>query len=252
MKRFISTMLTIPVTLNFINYRGALACYPKCFYMHFAEEKIRKGETKKMASETKVNKLNRKMLAVIVIVVVVVACASVAAVYLLTAQKTSTSTTNLPAMSLTVVGANGQQKVLTQKDIAALQSITGKGGSVGQGGMVKNPGTYTGVKLSDVCNLVGGITNGDTISVNCSDGYSVSFTYNQVANGKGFNTYGSSGNTATPTRPIYLILAYQYNGTNLPSGSGPLKTMVIGQDGLLSDGKIAANMVIEVDVSKSS
>ncbi len=203
-----------------------------------------------MASETKVSKFNRKMLAAIVIVVVVVACASIAAVYMLPSQKTSA--VNLPAMNLTVVGANGQQKVLTQKDIAALQQITGKGGSIGQGGMAMNVGTYTGVKLSDVCNLVGGIASGDTISVNCSDGYSASFTYDQVANGKGFNTYDSSGNTATPTNPIYLILAYQYNGTNLPSGSGPLKTMVIGQDGLLSDGKIAANMVIEVDISKSS
>jgi len=205
-----------------------------------------------MASETKVSKLNRKMLAVIVIIIIAVACASVAVAYMLSSQKTSTSTTNLPAMSLTVVGANGQQKVLTQKDIAALQQITGKGGSIGQGGMVMNVGTYTGVKLSDVCNLVGGIASGDTISVNCSDGYSVSFTYDQVANGKGFSTYDSSGNSATPTNPIYLILSYQYNGTNLPSGSGPLKTMVVGQDGLLTAGKIAANMVIEVDISKSS
>jgi len=203
-----------------------------------------------MASETKTGKFNRKMLAVIVIVVVVVACASVAAVYLIPSKKTST--VNLPSMSLTVVGADGQQKVLTQKDIAALQSYTGKGGSVGRGGMVMNVGTYTGVKLSDVCNLVGGISSGESLTVNCSDGYTVSFTYDQVVNGKGFNTYDSSGNAATPTHPIYLILAYQYNGTNLPSGSGPLKTMVIGQDGLLSDGKIAANMVIGVDITKSS
>ena len=208
-----------------------------------------KGKNK-MASETKVSKLNRKMLAVIVIVVVVVVCASVAAVYILSSHKAST--VNLPAMSLTVVGANGQQKVLSEKDIAGLQSYTGKGGSIGQGGMAMNVGTYTGVKLSDVCSLVGGITSGDTISVNCSDGYSVSFTYDQVANGKGFSMYDSSGNSATPTNPVYLILAYQYNGTNLPSGSGPLKTMVIGQDGLLTAGKIAANMVIEVDISKSS
>jgi DMSO/TMAO reductase YedYZ molybdopterin-dependent catalytic subunit len=213
----------------------------------------KKSEGKKqMASETKVNKLSRKMLAVIAIIIIAVACASVAAAYVLSSQKTSTSTTNLPAMSLTVVGANGEQKVLSEKDIAALQSITGKGGSIGKGGMAMNIGTYTGVKLSDVCGLVGGITSADTISVNCSDGYTVSFTYDQVANGKGFNTYDSSGNTATPTNPIYLILAYQYNSTNLPSGSGPLKTMVIGSDGLLSDGKIAATMVIEVDISSSS
>jgi DMSO/TMAO reductase YedYZ molybdopterin-dependent catalytic subunit len=203
-----------------------------------------------MASETKKGKFNRKILALIIIVVVVVAAASVAAVYMLPSKKTST--VSLPAMSLTVVGASGQQKVLSEKDIAALQSITGKGGSVGRGGMVMNVGTYTGVKLSDVCNLVGGISSGDSVTVKCSDGYSVSFTYDQVANGKGFSTYDSSGNSATPTHPIYLILAYQYNGTNLPSGSGPLKAMVIGQDGLLTAGNIAANMVIEIDVSKSS
>jgi hypothetical protein len=94
-----------------------------------------------------------------------------------------------------------------------------------------------------------GIGSGNTVTVKASDSYTTSYTYDQVANGNGFNTYDASGNPATATHPLYLILAYWYNAENLASDSGPLKTMPAGQDGLITNGNIAARMVIEIDIS---
>jgi hypothetical protein len=46
-----------------------------------------------------------------------------------------------------------------------------------------------------------------------------------------------------------LIVAYEFEGANLDSYSGPLKIMVVGQDGLITSGNLAARMVVEVDIS---
>jgi hypothetical protein len=63
-----------------------------------------------------------------------------------------------------------------------------------------------------------------------------------VANGLGLNptykTYNNlTGNQQNQTLPVTLILAYQVNGTSLPSSSVPEPRLVIvGPEGLLMDG----------------
>jgi hypothetical protein len=154
--------------------------------------------------------------------------------------------------SITIVAANGTMVTLYSNDLAMMSSITYNGGTLKSGSIINN-GSYAGAKLSDLCNLVGGIISSNTIKVKGSDGYTVSYTYGQVINGTGFTTYDSLGNSATPTQPLYLILAYWYNGANIPTqaagGSGPLKTMVVGADGLNTPGNITAKYVVEIDIS---
>jgi hypothetical protein len=151
--------------------------------------------------------------------------------------------------TVTVVAANGTKVTLFSNDLAKMSTLTLDGGSRKSNGAIVNFGNYTGVKLIDLCNLVG-ITSSNTVTVKASDSYTTTYTYDQVANGNGFATYDASGNSATPTHPLYLILAYWYNGTNLASDSGPLKTMVVGVDGLITNGNIAAKLVVEIDVNQ--
>ncbi len=151
-------------------------------------------------------------------------------------------------LSVTVIGADGSKVTLFSNDLAKMASITYDGGSKKSNGQIVNVGSYTGVKLIDLCNKVG-IASSNTVTVKASDGYTTTFTYEQVANGNGFSTYDASGNTAAVTNPLYLILAYWFNGANFASDTGPLKTMVVGSDGLVTNGNLAARMVVEVDIS---
>jgi len=150
-------------------------------------------------------------------------------------------------LSLTIVGADGNEVTLFSKDLAKMQSITFDGGSKTGRGIV-NVGNYTGVKLIDLCNLVG-VNSSNTIAVKASDDYTVTYTYDQVANGIGFTTFDDSGETATATQPLYLILAYWFNGENIDSDNGPLKVMVVGAEGLLTPGNVAAKMIVEINIT---
>jgi hypothetical protein len=196
----------------------------------------------------KTGKFDKKLLAAIAIIIIVVAAAASTAVYMVSQPKKPSSTT-LPAMSLTLVGADGQQKVITQTNIAALQSYTGKGGYEESGGLIAGYGSYTGVPVTTLLNLVGGITSDQELNVSASDGYTMVFTYNQTVNGQGFSMYNpATGNPATPTQPIELVLSYYLNGTALASGDGPLRISILGSEGLLTAGRYWVSMVTELQV----
>jgi DMSO/TMAO reductase YedYZ molybdopterin-dependent catalytic subunit len=160
------------------------------------------------------------------------------------------SPTNLPIpdLTLSIVASNGTKITLTSKDLVKMSTLTYPGGSRRSNGEIVNVGNYTGVKLSDVCSLVG-YSRSNIVTVKASDGYASTYSYDQVANGSGFNTYDSTGSTLAASHPLYLILAYWFNGAGLDSDSGPLKVMIVGQDGLVTNGNLAARMVVEVDVS---
>jgi hypothetical protein len=199
-----------------------------------------------MVSETKTSKLDRKILVATMIIVVIVALA--AALYMVSQSQTHSNAT-LPSMSLTLVGADGQHKVLNQIDIAALQSYTDKGGFKTSGGLISGLGTYTGVPVTELLNLVGGISSSQTLNVTASDGYSMVFTYNQTVHCQNFTTYDSvTGNQATPTQPMKLVLTYYLNGTALASDVGPLRIGVLGFEGLLTDGRYWVKLVTELQV----
>ncbi len=51
-----------------------------------------------------------------------------------------------------------------------MQSYTGKGGFETSGGLISETGTYTGVQITALLNLVGGITSGQTLNVTLQTG----------------------------------------------------------------------------------
>ena len=70
------------------------------------------------------NKFNKKLLAIAVIIIVAVAVVVSWQIYGRSSGATK-SKVILPALSLTLVGANGQQKILDSNELAALKSYHG-------------------------------------------------------------------------------------------------------------------------------
>ena len=189
-------------------------------------------------------KFSKKLLAAIAIIVIVIAAAAVIFEYNLLQPQS-----NLPAMTLTVVGADGQQKELNQKDMAALESYTSNGGFKSSGGLIAAVGEYTGIPILTLCNLVGGITSDQTLTVTASDGYSMVYTYNQV-NGEDFTTYDEvTGSEAASTQPMKMVVTYLKDGAALPSDEGPLRIGVLGPEGLLTEGHFWTKMVSKIEVT---
>jgi DMSO/TMAO reductase YedYZ molybdopterin-dependent catalytic subunit len=128
-----------------------------------------------------------------------------------------------------------------------MTSYTANGGTRSSSGSLANFGAYTGVPIMDLLNLVGGVTSSNTIKVTASDGYTSTYTYDQLS-GTGIATYDSTGATATPTQGLTMIVAYYLNGTSLASNVGPLRTMFVGPDDLYSSGNMNAKMVVKLEV----
>ncbi len=211
-----------------------------------------------MNSQTK-SKFNAKLLAAIVAIIIVIAAVIAWQGTSLFSQPssspspspTSSPAITLPDMTLTILGASGQQVVLNSNDIAALESYTSDGGFKSSGGYIAAVGTYTGVPILTLCDLVGGITSTQTLTVTASDGYSMVYTYDQV-NGKGFTTYDPiTGSEKAATQPMTMVINYFMNNTALPSDEGPLRIGVSGPEGLLTEGHFWTKMVSKIEITNN-
>jgi len=157
------------------------------------------------------------------------------------------NTTELPPMSLTIVGATGSEVVLDENDIAALPSYRAYGGFKKKTGAVMGLGNYTGVSLNTLCDLVGGLSSTYIVNVSAND-YSSIFTFDEVANGN-FTTYDSGGDEVPHSQPLVPIVAYYFNDVNITEDSGaPLRLAIVGPEGLVTNSTRWVKWVVRVEV----
>jgi len=81
-------------------------------------------------------------------------------------------------MQLTLVG--NEAIVLNETDILSLPTYTGSGGFITSVGSIRGSDNYTGVLITDLLALVGGITSNDSIEVTASDGYTMVLLMNKL------------------------------------------------------------------------
>jgi hypothetical protein len=152
--------------------------------------------------------------------------------------------TNLPvtqaqeATILSVNGLNGAQQNYTLTQIKAMPIVSLPGGFYQTNQNQINSGTWTGVSVLYLCNQVGGITANTNITVTGQGNNT--FTYTMVNDGTSLNSQYKTYNNQTgaeqnQTQPVTLILAYQFNGTNIASNQVP-RLVIVGSEGLLMDG----------------
>lgn len=154
-------------------------------------------------------------------------------------------------LQLTLVAANGTQYVLDEASLAQFTSITANGGTRNSKGVLGNYGAYTGIPIMTLLNYIGGVTTSNSIVVTASDDYQTTYTYQQV-NGQDISAYDSEGNPATPTKPLTMIVAYYINGTALGNDPGPLRTIIVGSEGLYTSGNLSAKMVAKIEIQSAT
>jgi hypothetical protein len=154
-----------------------------------------------------------------------------------------------------VTGYDGTSKTFTLTELQNMSATSMYGGFYQTNQHVVNNGLYTGISLLQLCNQVGGITPTCNVTVT-GQGTNV-FTYEMVAEGLNYNlaykTYNNiTGTPQNQTQPITIILAYQVNGSDLPSSSQPAPRLVIvGPEGLLCDGS-GGRSVTQVTATNSA
>jgi hypothetical protein len=133
-------------------------------------------------------------------------------------------------------------------DIKQLPVISDSTGDMTSSGTIEGPYSYKGVDVMEVLKLVGGITANDAIRISAKDGYSMTFSYKQVAEGGEFPTYDSTtGKEVTPSGKISILLAYEKDGKPIDDTVGPLRTIIMAP-GQLTDGHWNVKWTTKIEI----
>lgn len=173
----------------------------------------------------------RWFLAVFLLVTLLAACQSTPQA---TVSPTVESSPEAPALE--VVGISGT-KTYTVEQLKAMAVFDTFAGQKSSTGKITLPNAFKAVKIVDLINEVGGIKENMGVVVEAKDGYSITFSYDQIVNGN-FITYDpSTGEEITLAGEKVLAVAYEMEGQPIdPVQEGPLRMIIGGPDKPITDG----------------
>jgi len=162
---------------------------------------------------------NQTKLLSIAVIAVIVAGGAMAA--LVVFQPTENTT---PDYFIEVVGTGGSIQNVSLSDMMLMDSLTRNSSYQNTYGNVRGVGVYTGVKVSDMVDLVGGVEEGFLVRVIAKDGYSQTFERSKVyPNATVWNIQGD------------MILAYEYEGHLVPEYEEGVRLAFLPEDGYYSN-----------------
>jgi len=151
---------------------------------------------------------------------------------------------------LTLQSPDGEEKTFTMEQLKALPASSGQAGMKSSTGKITVPALFTGVLLTDLVELVGGITPDLGVSVVAGDGYAMTLSYEQITQGK-FITYDpSDGNEKQVDDPLQAMVAYEMDGKPLDSQrDGTLRMVIISpKNNQVTDGHWSVKWTERIEV----
>jgi hypothetical protein len=141
----------------------------------------------------------------------------------LVSRPTSATTT-----SLTIEGKSGTV-ILSLTDLQGMEATQGQSSYQNSVGNWKGLGTYVGVNIPSLVNLVGNMEAGDTLTVYASDNYTQTYSYYNV-----FNAWPDASIQGS------MILAYSFNGSVVPTWVDGFRIAFMPDDSAYSNADCAA------------
>jgi DMSO/TMAO reductase YedYZ molybdopterin-dependent catalytic subunit len=164
----------------------------------------------------------------------------------------------LPALAASApaleVSGPGGVRAFSVAQLKKLPLTEGFGGVKSSTGKVTLPGSWKGVALRDLVAAAEGYDATRNLAVIAKDGYSLTFSYDQVMNGA-FTAYDpGTGDTLASHEPLVAIIAYEHEGRPLAvAEDGPLRVMVVSAAGSqVTDGHWSIKWVTKLAVKPAS
>ena len=133
-----------------------------------------------------------------------------------------------------LIGSDNTTENITLTEMLVMTSITKSGSYQNSYGNIRGQGIYTGVKIADLVNLVGGMAQNESLKVTASDDYSMTFGYYKVFPNASFLAIQGD-----------MVLAYEYNETRVPEYDDGFRIAFLPDDGYYSNAD--ANATTEPD-----
>ncbi len=122
-----------------------------------------------------------------------------------------------------VLRGNEEGVTLSLDDLSALTPISGFSSFENQYGNRRGVGDYDGILVSDLIELVGGLTEDQNLRIASADGFEQMFSYSNVYPNESWYQYQGD-----------MILAFRYNGTSIPDWEDGMRLVMIPADGKYS------------------
>ncbi len=137
--------------------------------------------------------------------------------------------TAVPEVDLTVTGPQGSQ-TFSLDDLKKMPAVEGQAGIKSSTGKITAPATFKGVLLTDVLKQVGGGDSQMGVQLEASDGYAMTYSYDQITQGD-FVTYDpATGDEIKDAGKLQVVLAYEEEGKPLDaSQDGKLRLVAISE-----------------------
>ncbi|NWF96560.1 MAG: hypothetical protein HXY34_10515 [Candidatus Thorarchaeota archaeon] len=162
---------------------------------------------------------SQRMLYGVLLLVVIVAAGALATLTLMT-------DTAQPTVNLTGHDMSTRKVTLTQ--MKGMPTVHMNGSFQNSFGNIRGAGEYRGVRVSALVELAGGMEANDTVQVISSDGYNRTFGYRNVYPNS--TEYGIQG---------HMVLAFEYNGSEVPDYEDGFRLMFLTDDGVFSNADAA-------------
>ena len=131
-----------------------------------------------------------------------------------------------PTLSRDIVAVRGlvEDVTLSLDDLLQMDVVSGYSSFQNQYDNWRGNGTYTGIAISELVELVGGMTINDTLVIRSFDGYAQEFSYSNVY---------PNATWAEIQGP--MVLAYTYNETSVLDWADGMRLVMIPPDGEYSN-----------------
>jgi len=166
-----------------------------------------------------------------------------------TAAPTEVPPTEAPAVPVLEIIGLTETKALTMADLLAMPATEGYGGIKSSTGKITPPVMFKGVALKDLAALAG-MDETSGLNVVAEDGYSITFSYDQIQNGTFIAYDPALGNELKNPGKLTAMVAYEIDGQPLdPKQDGNLRLIVVSDElNQVTDGHWAVKWVNKIEI----
>jgi DMSO/TMAO reductase YedYZ molybdopterin-dependent catalytic subunit len=157
--------------------------------------------------------------------------------------------TEAPAAPVLEIAGAIETKNLTMSDLMSMPVTEGYGGIKSSTGKITPPVLFKGVALKDLAAMAG---MDDTTGLNivAEDGYSITFSYDQIQNGNFIAYDPATGDELKNPVPLTAMVAYEMDGVPLdPKQDGILRLTIVSDElNQVTDGHWAVKWVNKLEI----
>jgi hypothetical protein len=155
-----------------------------------------------------------------------------------------------PAVPVLEIVSETESKSLSMEELKALPATEGYAGIKSSTGKITPPVPVKGVALKDLAELIGGMDETKGFNVVAEDGYSITYSYDQLKNGSFIAYDPATGEELKNPVELTAILAYEVDGKSPdPKQDGNLRLAIVSKElNQVTDGHWAVKWVNKLEV----